>query len=628
MINFNFLGLGSFANAQQKGKTNGVNTVDSDGSTVLLKGDLPLGDAAFPDVLMQLLLGQQVPITLPNKPDPLPVSEGAIIGGGMIVLDQSEPINNQSETLEGQTVTIRHQLIAGEMKKHSMIQKTEQNKPISNGSKITLDQSENIEISKILLEGSESESETPEQQKQNENTTTIQLMADANTAVEGMSITNSPKQSNLSQLNSSTSKEENTKSSSATEKRTSSTIAQPAIQSYENVSISLNDVQKESKQKSNEAKSEKQDTSTIASPKSNLPLNDQFLNGNEKKSDEKKISVPYEKQTVQSKEYETDKIADDVLIKKGAIPVGEKLDNKVTPNAVQEVSINNHKDLRSVNTSSKKLNNLSLGKEHDIISISSNDVQQKGILSSVIAQNGKSEKNYIQESTVIDKSNSSEKQSTASVTGGVDKAANIPHNETQNSGNRSSMQKENFEHQPSSEKSTNPVEVHPGQQTFSSVIEERNSITVPKAQQVEVSSLLRQQDTVNNIFEQLAKNVKVSIDDNNSQIKISLKPEALGEVMLKVTVEQGKVSTQMEVQQPQVKTIIEANLQVLRDSLSSKGLVVDRIDISTAQYSLNEKSSQQGQQRQSSKNYFGKEFAEEEIEQTKLYGYNTVDYIA
>ncbi len=616
MINFNFLGLGSFTSAQQKGKANGATAIELGNSTVLVDGELPVGDAAFPDVLMQILLGQQIPITLPGVKEQS--SGETIIGTELFVSDQPK-------SLDGQSISLREQLFAGEMKKQTVIQKSEMQKTGLSESKITLDLANNTEISKILAEGSELESDNPSQQFQKEEAEAAQLIISANSVVEGMNIGSSPLQSNLKQPNQTKPNDAGKNNIGIDGSKTISKNGQLPMLIDDNINSALNGVQSETKQTIKQALVEKQD---VSGSKSMLQSNNLFTNEIIQSDFDEALAIPSVEHSVKNKEIQSNEIASKNLPKTEKKPFSEELTSQGTSKSLKNPIVIDEIGKRSAVLESKKTIHTTINKEQDFVSITSNDFQQKGILSAIVTQNGKSVKPNNLEASTIDKSNSLEKQSTAAATGSIEPSVNIPQNETQNSGNRSSMQKENFEQQLSSDKNIASVDARQGQQAFVSVIEEKNSTSVTKTQQTEVASLLRQQDTVNNIFDQLAKNVKVSIDENNSQIKISLKPEALGEVMLKVTIEHGKVSTQMEVQQPQVKTVIEANLQVLRESLSSKGLVVDRIDISTAQYSLNEKSSQQGQQRPTSKNYFGKEIAEEEIEQTKLYGYNTVDYVA
>lgn len=132
--------------------------------------------------------------------------------------------------------------------------------------------------------------------------------------------------------------------------------------------------------------------------------------------------------------------------------------------------------------------------------------------------------------------------------------------------------------------------------------------------------------TVQSMLEQLSKGVSVAVKEDRSEMKLILHPEALGEVTVRVRVSEGRVSTAMDVQQVQVKQTIEANLPQLRESLTSKGLTMDHIEITTSQQSLADEASRQrqGSERRKGRQEF--ELAAEEDEAVKLFGYNTVEY--
>jgi flagellar hook-length control protein FliK len=132
--------------------------------------------------------------------------------------------------------------------------------------------------------------------------------------------------------------------------------------------------------------------------------------------------------------------------------------------------------------------------------------------------------------------------------------------------------------------------------------------------------------TVQSMLEQLSKGVSVAVNEQHSEMKIVMHPESLGEVTLRVQVEEGKVSTSMDVQQTQVKQTIEANIPQLREALSAKGLTMDRIEVTTAQNGLTGESARnrQGNERKKGRQEF--ELMPEDEASVKLYGYNTVEY--
>ncbi len=551
MINFNFLGLGSFSGTQQKQKTAGVESAEGEYASLLLDGESLKSDAAFPNVLMQMLIGQQLPVVLPPTKDLQPTVPG--------MDTEAEPVVPGTPLFAVvQPISLQENLFAGEKIKQPAVQKLSALPSTPGVISIASLQGGLLEAVTLPVKEAKTESAGEQLQKSINGIEPVPIPTDAKLIADTIPILSDavPKAIPVSK---------------GANKETATREAVPVSRVPE-VFIPKRTAKLESDIPVKETKS-------VELPRAALPTEN---------------AETFKEKFVRA-EADT---------------------HVITPENKRETP--NHVSMRKETVNAEPLR----------VSNSNDDIQQKQILASVVSMSAKAVKNVTGDSSAIDKSQSFEKQVSPTASAAQDAPVNTVKNEQQNSGNSSSAPKENMDRQPSQEKDNNSVAGRQGEQVFAAVVEEKSSMSVSKSRQTEVTTLLRQQDTVNNIFEQLAKNVSVSIDGNNSQIKISLKPEALGEVMLKVTIDQGKVTTQMEVQQPQVKAVIEANIHILRDSLSSRGLVVDRIDISTAQYSLNEKSFNHGQQRPGLKNYSGKEIADEVTEQTKLFGYNTVDYIA
>ncbi len=605
MINFNFLGLGSISSAQQKGKTNGVIGADSENGSVAVDGESQISDAAFPNVLMQMLLGLQVPVIVPVKSEQQLIPSETSAEGGILTSVKPLFVGEQGMPLQEQS-------LAGEMKKQSAIQKASTQILTSGELKIVSNQSENIEMPKLLLGEMKADSEYPNPQKQAEITESSPIALDLKINLAELAILPNTIQPTISTQNG---ENKNAISGEVTASAQVLGVNIPKLMKQTDGEVAAKEAKPSDLSRNNlSGKMDNVFMKEIVQPSVNTP-----------------VQISNNKKEMANNEHQYIEIASADKIKMENKIVGMDPDiNGGTPSlALKDPLINNENRVQNSDFEVKQKTINTPIAEQEFTSITSNDILKKGILSAVVTHSVKTVKNSINEPAVIEKpKNNTEKQSSSESNVEIEPLVTVVKNETQHTGNSSFTTKENLERQSSSEKNITPVDGRQGQQGFTSIVDEKNNMNVSKTRQTEISSFLRQQDSVNNIVEQLAKNVKVSIDGNNSQIKISLKPEALGEVMLKVTIEQGKVSTQMEVQQPQIKAVIEANLQVLRDSLSSKGLVVDKIDISTAQYSLNEKSSHQGQQRSNLKNYSGKEIDDEVSEQTKLFGYNTVDYIA
>lgn len=84
------------------------------------------------------------------------------------------------------------------------------------------------------------------------------------------------------------------------------------------------------------------------------------------------------------------------------------------------------------------------------------------------------------------------------------------------------------------------------------------------------------------IMEQVVETVKMNVraDDGKSEMIMKLKPESLGNVALKVSIEKGIVLAEFQVDSQAVKQALESNLQDLRNALQDKGFNVFDLDVS------------------------------------------------
>ncbi len=76
---------------------------------------------------------------------------------------------------------------------------------------------------------------------------------------------------------------------------------------------------------------------------------------------------------------------------------------------------------------------------------------------------------------------------------------------------------------------------------------------------------------------------RVILTDEKSEIVIDLKPESLGRLSLKIVTENGAVAARFTADSYQVKEVLEANMQALRDSLERQGLNVQGFSVSVRQ---------------------------------------------
>jgi len=81
------------------------------------------------------------------------------------------------------------------------------------------------------------------------------------------------------------------------------------------------------------------------------------------------------------------------------------------------------------------------------------------------------------------------------------------------------------------------------------------------------------------LVEQIVKNVELLNKASSSEMKIQLKPEFLGKMMIKIAIEDGVVTARFTTESQQVKHLLEANMGSLKQSLESQGLRVDRTEV-------------------------------------------------
>ncbi len=82
------------------------------------------------------------------------------------------------------------------------------------------------------------------------------------------------------------------------------------------------------------------------------------------------------------------------------------------------------------------------------------------------------------------------------------------------------------------------------------------------------------------IISRIAGKAKLLVTDEQSEITIDLKPESLGKMVLKVVAENDNVTARLLTENNIVKEVIEANFQLLKESLEKQGLIVQDISVS------------------------------------------------
>lgn len=138
------------------------------------------------------------------------------------------------------------------------------------------------------------------------------------------------------------------------------------------------------------------------------------------------------------------------------------------------------------------------------------------------------------------------------------------------------------------------LNVIPGQPSFNNVSQ------IQAFGSTEVTSANKEE-----LFSQIVEQAKVVINNGGSEMEVNLKPEHLGRLQLKVTIENEVVTAKFVAESQQVKEIIESNLSQLRRSLQENGMQVDMIMVSVGYQQSNESFDQAAYNREGLKDFGG-----------------------
>lgn len=120
------------------------------------------------------------------------------------------------------------------------------------------------------------------------------------------------------------------------------------------------------------------------------------------------------------------------------------------------------------------------------------------------------------------------------------------------------------------------------------------------------------------LFSQIVEQAQVVINNGGSEMEVNLKPEHLGRLQLKVTIENEVVTAKFVAESQQVKEIIESNLGQLKRSLLENGMQVDTIMVSVGYQQSNESFDQAAYNRDGFKNCGGEMGATNDGRETEV----------
>lgn len=131
------------------------------------------------------------------------------------------------------------------------------------------------------------------------------------------------------------------------------------------------------------------------------------------------------------------------------------------------------------------------------------------------------------------------------------------------------------------------------------------------------------------VFEKVFREVSM-IKHTPASVDVTLSPESLGKVTVNVGMDEGKMSARINVQNTDVKQILEANMPRLQDALNSSGLSLDSIAVFVNNgSSFAERRNDAPKKKMSGAGPAGDSGVDTlgSLQDAKQYGYNTVEYI-
>ncbi|MDD4802256.1 MAG: flagellar hook-length control protein FliK, partial [Syntrophomonas sp.] len=103
----------------------------------------------------------------------------------------------------------------------------------------------------------------------------------------------------------------------------------------------------------------------------------------------------------------------------------------------------------------------------------------------------------------------------------------------------------------------------------------------PSSETAKPQAANRGYTTVNpeEIAEQIVKKVEIMAKQASSEMKIQLKPEYLGKMMIQIIVDDGVITARFTTESQQVKQALESNMSILKQNLEANGMRVEKTEV-------------------------------------------------
>jgi flagellar hook-length control protein FliK len=107
-----------------------------------------------------------------------------------------------------------------------------------------------------------------------------------------------------------------------------------------------------------------------------------------------------------------------------------------------------------------------------------------------------------------------------------------------------------------------------------------NSVNPAETTEVRSDNLSRAEQF--DLVHEIVQKMKVMLRNGDTEVKISLKPEYLGELHLRALIRENVVTASILTQSPEVKEYLASHLPLLQNALQEQGLRIDKLEVTTS----------------------------------------------
>lgn len=114
---------------------------------------------------------------------------------------------------------------------------------------------------------------------------------------------------------------------------------------------------------------------------------------------------------------------------------------------------------------------------------------------------------------------------------------------------------------------------------------------------VNMNGVQRMQQMVD-IVRQVSEQIRSTVDDTKTTMEMQLNPERLGKVLLTVSAKEGVMTANFKVQSEEAKQALESQMFQLKETLESKNLKVESVDVQISDFSFSQSNEAESQMKE------------------------------